>query len=73
VMKAFNTNCSKCYVGKRVNLHLKDGTVLINVLIAAIEDKRFVRCTCASRRNQLVSLRDVSYVQDVPMLLLEGL
>jgi len=66
-MKAFNTNCAKSYVGKRVNLHLKNGDTLVNVFVVRVES-RFVRCIGASRRSWLVALKDVSYAQDVPVL-----
>jgi len=67
-MDSFGTNSAKSYVGKRVNLHLKDGSCLVNVLVEAIEDKRFARYRGASSRSRLVALKDVSYAQDVPVL-----
>jgi len=71
-MYFFCLNSAKSYVGKRVNLHLKDGAVLVNVHLEAIEDKHFVRVGCSSK-SQLVSLREVFYAQIVPIeaLLLE--
>lgn len=72
-MDSFSCNSAKSYVGKRVNLHLKDGTVLVNVLIEAIEEKRFAKYRVgASRRLQSVELKKVSYAQDVPTLLMEA-
>jgi len=30
-MESFNGNSAKSYLGKNVNLHLKDGAVIVNV------------------------------------------
>jgi len=35
-MENFSVNCAKSYVGKNVNLHLKDGAVIINVQLIGI-------------------------------------
>jgi hypothetical protein len=35
-MENFSTNSAKSYIGKNVNLHLKDGTVIINVELKGI-------------------------------------
>jgi hypothetical protein len=66
-MDSFTLNSAKSYVGKRVNLHLRDGTVLVNVRVEAIEDKRFVRYVGGKHQSRLVSLRNVSYAQIVSL------
>ena len=33
-MERFNLNVARAFIGRHVNLHLKDGSVLINVYIA---------------------------------------
>jgi len=33
----FNLNSAKSYLGKNVNLHLKDGAVIVNVQLKAIK------------------------------------
>lgn len=70
-MDAFALNSAKSYVGKHVNLHLKDGTVLVNVLLVAIEDKRVVRYRGGACFGAVL-VREVSYAQNVPTQLLES-
>jgi hypothetical protein len=36
-MDHFNLNSAKSYIGKNVNLHLKDGTVIVNVQLKNIK------------------------------------
>jgi hypothetical protein len=33
-MERFNLNVARAFIGRRVNLHLKDGSVLVNVFVA---------------------------------------
>jgi hypothetical protein len=36
-MEYFNVNSARSYIGKNVNLHLKDGAVIVNVQLKAIK------------------------------------
>jgi hypothetical protein len=36
-MENFSLNSAKSYIGKNVNLHLKDGAVIVNVQLTAIK------------------------------------
>ena len=36
-MENFSANSAKSYIGKNVNLHLKDGAVIINVQLTGIQ------------------------------------
>jgi len=36
-MEHFNVNIAKSYIGKNVNLHLKDGAVIVNVKLKNIK------------------------------------
>jgi hypothetical protein len=45
----FNLNVARSFLGKNVNLHLKDGSVIVNVQLAEIQKdtlkrKLFVKC-----------------------------
>ena len=42
-MESFSTNTAKSFIGRNVNLHLKDGSVIINVLLMEIEKDEFKR------------------------------
>lgn len=49
-MEGFSVNTAKSFLGKNVNLHLKDGSVIINVLLSRIqrdeyEKNAFVECS----------------------------
>ena len=66
-MEPFCLNSAKSFVGKRVNLHLKDGNVLVNVLLERIENKRVVRYRGRACFG-VVLLSEVSYAQVVSVL-----
>ena len=40
-MESFSLNSAKSYIGKNVNLHLKDGSVIINVHLNSIRKATF--------------------------------
>jgi len=42
-METFNVNTAKSFLGRNVNLHLKDGSVIVNVLLSDIEKDEFAR------------------------------
>jgi hypothetical protein len=46
-METFSLNSAKSFIGKNVNLHLKDGSVIINVQLKAISKNQ-------SRKNSLL-------------------
>lgn len=68
-MERFSMNTAKSLLGKNVNLHLKDGSVIINVLLAEIQQDGFgkenlVRCIPYGRRNALnVPLRNIAWAE----------
>lgn len=35
-MESFSVNSAKSYIGKKVNLHLKDGAVIVNVQLTKL-------------------------------------
>ena len=40
-MESFSLNSAKSFIGKNVNLHLKDGSVIINVHLTSIRKGNF--------------------------------
>jgi hypothetical protein len=64
-MAAFGINSAKSYVGRNVNLHLKDGSVLVNVFFKSITDKRLMKVIGSKRRVTLLPLTDVAYAEYV--------
>jgi hypothetical protein len=68
-MERFGMNTAKSFLGKHVNLHLKDGSVIINVLLAEVQKDEFrreslVKCIPYGRRNALrVPLRNIAWAE----------
>lgn len=77
-MKEFNVNTAKSLLGRNVNLHLKDGSVIVNVNLAGIqrddfEKESFLRCVPYGRENSLrVPLRNVAWAELLNMSLIQG-
>jgi hypothetical protein len=46
-MESFSANSAKSYLGKNVNLHLKDGAVIVNVHLTALHK-------CAGKNNNQI-------------------
>ena len=65
----FSINMAKSLLGKNVNLHLKDGSVIVNVLLAEIQKdefggKAFVKCSPYKRRNTLrILLKNIAWAE----------
>ena len=43
--QAFGTNCARALLGKNVNLHLKDGSVIVNVQLENIQKDEYNKQT----------------------------
>jgi hypothetical protein len=62
-------NVAKSFVGKNVNLHLKDGSVIINVQLAEIKKdelsrETFAKCVPYGSRNTLkIPLKSVAWAE----------
>jgi len=68
-MERFGINSAKSFLGKNVNLHLKDGSVIINVQMAEIQKdefgkKTFVKCVPYGRKNTIrIPLKNVVWAE----------
>jgi hypothetical protein len=68
-MERFSTNTAKSLLGRNVNLHLKDGSVIVNVLLAEIQKdefkrKAFVKCVPYGRKNTLrIPLKNIAWAE----------
>lgn len=68
-MKGFSINTAKSLLGRNVNLHLKDGSVIVNVLLAGIQKdefggKVFIKCVPYRRRNAFkVTLKNIAWAE----------
>jgi hypothetical protein len=68
-MESFSLNSAKSFIGKNVNLHLKDGSVIINVHLTRIRKGEFGKgafVEYAPHQNQKhnsISIRNVAYAE----------
>jgi len=67
-MENFSINCAKSYIGKNVNLHLKDGAVIINVHLIGIRKgsgkNNLIEYTPQlNRRSTRIPLRVVAWAE----------
>jgi hypothetical protein len=69
-MKRFDLNSARTYVGSNVNLHLKDGSVIINILVAkAVQRKSrhgdaVLKCLSPPRKKTVkVSLEEIEWAE----------
>ena len=75
-MERFNLNIARTFLGKNVNLHLKDGSVIVNVqFLEFMKDKfgkeTFVRCVPYGKRDELkVSLRSIAWAEQLNLNLI---
>jgi hypothetical protein len=75
-METFCVNCAKSFLGKNVNLHLKDGSVIVNVHLGEIQKDEFKRkkvVTCFSHGNRRafkVPLKSIAWAEDLRLNLI---
>jgi len=75
-MERFSVNMAKSFLGKNVNLHLKDGSVIVNVQLSELlkdEFRRetFVRCVPYGKVNEFrIPLRSIAWAEQLNLNLL---
>lgn len=68
-MEKFSVNTAKSFLGKNVNLHLKDGSVIINVQFSEIlkdelNRETFVKCVPYRKRNVFrIPLKNIAWAE----------
>ena len=67
-MENFSANSAKSYIGKNVNLHLKDGAVIINVQLTGIhkgsgKNSLIEYSPCGNRRTTRIPLRNIAWAE----------
>jgi len=66
-MENFSLNSAKSYIGKNVNLHLKDGAVIVNVQLTAIKKAELGKANLleyvpyGNYSTRKIPLRNVAY------------
>ncbi|MEM3823586.1 MAG: hypothetical protein QXH87_01490 [Candidatus Bathyarchaeia archaeon] len=77
-MERFGLNTAKSLLGKNVNLHLKDGSVIVNVLLEDIQKdelrkENFVKCIPYGKKNTFkVPLRNIAWAELLNLNLLKS-
>ena len=68
-MEGFSLNTARSFLGRNVNLHLKDGSVIINVQLAGIMKDEFrreniVTCVPYGNRSALrMSIKNIAWAE----------
>ncbi len=68
-MENFSLNSAKSYIGKNVNLHLKDGAVIVNVQLTAIKKAELGKANFleyvpyGNYNARKIPLRNVAYAE----------
>jgi len=76
-MESFSVNSAKSFLGKHVNLHLKDGAVIVNVQLTGIKKNDFGKgrhieyVAYGNRKTACVPLRNIAWAELLNLSLLE--
>ncbi len=68
-MEGFTLNVAKAFLGKNVNLHLKDGSVIVNVRLAEIhkdplKGEVFIKCVPYGKTSVLqIPLKNIAWAK----------
>jgi hypothetical protein len=77
-MESFGLNSAKSFLGRNVNLHLKDGSVIINVRLTSLrkDDYRkgnFVEyITCKNQKQACLPLNNIAWAELLNMSLMQA-
>lgn len=76
-MESFSLNSAKSFLGKNVNLHLKDGAVIVNVQLTRIRKNDFGKGSLIEyvpygyRKSACLPLRHVAWAELLNLSLME--
>ncbi len=67
-MESFSANSAKSYLGKNVNLHLKDGAVIVNVHLTKLhkvsgKNNSLIEYHLSNRKGSRIPLRNIAYAE----------
>jgi hypothetical protein len=76
-MESFSSNSAKSYIGKNVNLHLKDGAVIVNVQLTAIhktagKNNNLLEYAHRNRRATRIPLRNIAWAEMLNLSLIKN-
>ncbi len=76
-MENFSLNSAKSFLGKNVNLHLKDGAVIINVRLTAIRKNHFGKGNLVeympygNRKTACIPLKNIAWAELLNLTLMQ--
>ena len=76
-MENFSMNSAKSFLGKNVNLHLKDGAVIVNVQLTRIRKGDFRKRNVVeyvpygNRKSACVPLRNIAWAERLNLSLMQ--
>jgi hypothetical protein len=76
-MESFSANSARSYIGKNVNLHLKDGAVIVNVQLTKLhkgtgKNSNQIEYHLTNRKNTRLPLRSIAYAEMLNVNLLKN-
>ena len=77
-MERFGLNTARSLLGRNVNLHLKDGSVIVNVLLSRIQKDEYERrafveyVPFGDRETFKVPLKSVAWAERLNLILIDG-
>ncbi len=76
-MESFSANSAKSYIGKNVNLHLKDGAVIVNVQLTALrkgegKNNNQIEYAHGKRRATCMPLRNIAWAEMLNLTLIKN-
>lgn len=77
-MENFSLNSAKSFLGKNVNLHLKDGAVIINVQLTKIKNGEYGKrklveySVCGNREISIIPLRNIAWAELLNLNLIQA-
>ena len=67
-MESFSANSAKSFLGRNVNLHLKDGAVIVNVQLTKLrkcagKNNNQIEYNMGNRKATRIPLRSIAYAE----------
>ncbi len=76
-MESFSANSARSYIGKNVNLHLKDGAVIVNVQLTKLhkgegKNNNLSEYNLGSRKGTRIPLRTIAYAENLNLNIMKN-
>ena len=77
-VETISTNCAKSFLGKNVNVHMRDGSVIVNVHLGEIRRDEFKRqrfvtyIPYGDRNASRIPLKNIAWVELLNLNLIVG-